>query len=246
MANSMFSSVAFTVLVALIVIDNNISGAIAGHDFGHATFYGDMRGRGTEGGSCGYGDPFAQGYGIATTALSTVLYNRGQTCGACYEIYCANDPQWCLPGTIKVTVTNECPGGPCAPPQKHFDLTMPMFLKIAKAPQAGIIPIGFQRTWCTKRGGIRFAFEGNPNFLLVLVSNVGGAGDVVDVKIKGSWEATWWTMKRNWGQKWETDGNLVGQSLGFQVTTSDGKSLYSDGVAPANWAYGRTYVGRNF
>ncbi|XP_050379795.1 expansin-A4-like [Argentina anserina] len=245
MANSMFS-VAFRILVALVVIDHNIAGAVAaGWDFGHATFYGDSAGRGTEGGACGYGDPFVQGYGVATAALSTALYNKGQTCGACFEIYCANNPQWCQPGTIKVTVTNECPGGPCASPQKHFDLTMPMFLKIAKAPQAGIIPIGFRRTWCTKRGGIRFAFEGNPNFLLILVSNVGGAGDVVDVKIKGSRQPTWWTMKRNWGQKWETDGNLVGQSLSFQVTTSDGKSLQTS-VAPANWAFGQTYVGTNF
>lgn len=203
------------------------------------------------GGACGYGDTFAQGYGIATTAISTALFNGGQTCGACFEITCADDPQWCRPGTIKVTATNECPGSPgshspCSPPLKHFDLSMPMFLRIAKAQQAGIVPVRFQRTWCIKRGGIRFAFEGNPNFLNVLVSNVGGEGDVVDVKIKGSRLASWWQMKRNWGQKWQVGGDLVGQSLSFQVTTSDGRSVWSDNVAPANWGFGQTYVGRNF
>jgi hypothetical protein len=80
----------------------------------------------------------------------------------------------------------------------------------------------------------------------VLVSNVGGEGDVVDVKIKGSRLASWWQMKRNWGQQWQVGGDLVGQSLSFQVTTSDGRSVLSDNVAPANWGFGRTYVGRNF
>lgn len=202
------------------------------------------------GGSCGYGDLNSQGYGLATTALSTALYNGGQTCGACFEITCADDPQWCQPGTIKVTATNFCPpsSGPqawCNPPLKHFDLSMPMFLSIAKAPQAGIVPVSFQRTSCSKTGGIKFALEGNPNFLLVLVYNVGGLGDVVNVKIKGS-KTDWWEMKRNWGQKWQVGGGLLGQSLSFQVTTSDGKLVWSDNVAPANWGFGQTYEGRNF
>lgn len=122
---------------------------------------------------------------------------------------------------------------------------MPMFLSIAKAPQAGIVPVRFQRTSCSKTGGIKFALEGNPNFLLVLVYNVGGLGDVVNVKIKGS-KTDWWQMTRNWGQKWQVGGGLVGQSLSFQVATSDGKSVWSDTVAPANWGFGQTYEGRNF
>lgn len=42
-------SIARSVLIALIVIRNNITGAIAGWEYGHATFYGDISGRGTEG-----------------------------------------------------------------------------------------------------------------------------------------------------------------------------------------------------
>ncbi|KAL6128040.1 hypothetical protein ACLB2K_071398 [Fragaria x ananassa] len=252
MANSK-DSIACSVLMILIVIDISIVGAIDidGWDYGHATFYGDVKGHGTEGGACGYEDLWAQGYGLETTALSSALFNNGQTCGACFEIMCAHDSKWCWPrSVIKVTATNFCPSstGPqawCNPPLKHFDLSMPMFLKIAKAPQAGIVPIRFRKIWCSKRGGIKFELQGNPNFLLVLVYNVGGVGDVVNVKIKGS-NTDWWQMSRNWGQKWNVGGGLVGQSLSFQVTTSDGRTVWSENVAPANWGFGQTYEGRNF
>ncbi|XP_010923649.1 expansin-A8-like [Elaeis guineensis] len=232
------------------------SGVIAGGgwDTGYATFYGDMSGGETMQGACGYGDLFKQGYGLETAALSTVLFNNGLTCGACYELRCYHDPNWCFPRTITITATNFCPpnptkpndnGGWCNPPRKHFDLSMPMFGDLVKDYHAGIIPIQFQRVPCIKNGGVRFEIKGNPYWILVLVYNVAGSGDVHAVSVKGS-KTGWMSMSRSWGQNWQTWVQLLGQSLSFRVMTSDERVLQSDNVVPANWQFGQNFEGKQF
>ncbi|ESW34792.1 hypothetical protein PHAVU_001G181600 [Phaseolus vulgaris] len=221
----------------------------------HATFY--EGGSETFGGACGYGDVVKDGYGLDTTALSSILFKEGQTCGACYEIKCTKSGVGCKAGksSILVTATNLCPpnydlpsdnGGWCNPPREHFDLAKPAYLKIAEY-KAGIVPIQYRRVPCKKEGGIRFTITGNPYFNLVSVWNVGGSGEITEVLVKGEEKVKNWTnLKRNWGQKWESDEMLVGETLSFRVKASDGRYTTSLRIAPKDWKFGQTFVGKNF
>lgn len=252
---AMHKIVVGVVLILVALTATSAAVAQGEWDTADATFYGDMSGKATMGGPCGYGDLFEQGYGLANTAVSGVLFNDAQTCGACYEVKCFNDTKRCTPEIAKMTVTSLCPpdpklpgGGLCQPPRKHFDMSMAMYMKIATSPHAGSIPIQFRRVPCVKTGGIKFQIKGNPWWFLVLVYNVAGSGDVSAVKVKGSKGGEWIAMEREWGQKWHVmmKPELVGQGLSFQVTTGDGKMVESDNVAPENWQYGQIFEGKQF
>ncbi|KAG5534386.1 hypothetical protein RHGRI_022495 [Rhododendron griersonianum] len=220
----------------------------------HATYYAAADPRDAVGGACGYGDLVQSGYGMATAGLSSTMFERGQICGACFEVRCVEDLRWCIPGTsIIVTATNFCApnygfaadgGGNCNPPNSHFVLPIEAFEKIA-IWKAGNMPIQYRRIKCRKEGGVRFAVDGAGIFLSVLISNVAGVGDTVAVKIKGS-RTGWLPMGRNWGQNWHINADLKNQPLSFEITSSDGVTLTSYSVAPKNWSYGQTFEGKQF
>ncbi|CAO2207601.1 unnamed protein product [Urochloa humidicola] len=218
----------------------------------HATFYGGRDGSGTTAGACGYKDTRADGYGVQTAAVSTALFAGGAACGGCYEVRCADSPGCkASPAAppLVVTATNLCPpnyqqsgdnGGWCNPPREHLDLSMPAFLQIAEE-KSGIVPVSYRRVPCARRGGVRYAITGNRYFNMVTVTNVGGAGDLAAVSVKGSKRVKWTELKRNWGQVWQTGEDLTGESLTFRLMTGDHRKATSWHVLPTNWQFGVTY-----
>ncbi|GKV15931.1 hypothetical protein SLEP1_g26657 [Rubroshorea leprosula] len=217
----------------------------------HATFYGADQSPFSLGGACGYDNTLHTGFGANTAALSGALFGQGEACGACYQIMCNYrvDPKWCLRGaSVTITATNFCPpnnnGGACDPPRHHFDMSFPAFLRIARQGNEGIVPVLYQRVPCKRRGGGRFTLKGQGSFNMVMISNVGGSGDVKAVWIRGSRTRTWMTMHRNWGANWQSSADLRGQSLSVRVTLADGKTLDFLNVVPSSWKFGQTFSSR--
>ncbi|KAI8548967.1 hypothetical protein RHMOL_Rhmol07G0314800 [Rhododendron molle] len=246
------NSILALVIISICHIFINVDGFTAsGWKSAHATFYGGSDASGTMAGACGYGYTYTTGYGVATTALSTALFNGGASCGQCYRIVCdyTLDPQFCIKGTeITVTASDFCPpnwsepsddGGWCNPPREHFDMSEPAWLNIG-IYVGGIVPVLYQRVPCKKHGGVRFTINGNEWWNSVLITNVAEAGSIQSVSIQGS-NTNWITMSWNWGANWVTSAILIGHSISFMVIASDGEVRTFSNIVPSNWEFGQTF-----
>lgn len=105
--------------------------------------------------------------------------------------------------------------------------------------QVTMIPF-LVRVECRIRGGFRFTINGRDCFKLVLISNVGRAGEISKVWIKGS-KTEWLAMARNWGANWQSHSYLNGQSLSFRIQTSNGRIRTAYDAAPSNWKFAQTF-----
>ncbi|KAL0423003.1 UNVERIFIED_CONTAM: Expansin-A20 [Sesamum latifolium] len=94
-------------------------------------------------GACGFGDLHKTSYGKYSTGLSGMLFNRGSSCGACFEVRCADNMLWCQQRSpsIVLSATDFCPpnygvpadyGGWCNFPRAHFQMPEAAFSLIAQ------------------------------------------------------------------------------------------------------------------
>jgi hypothetical protein len=97
------------------------------------------------------------------------------------------------------------------------------------------------RVGCKRSGNIRFTINGRDFFELVLISNVGGGGEISKVWIKGSKKNKWESMSMNWGANWQSLSFLNGQSLSFRIQLKNGKTRTAINVAPSNWKFGQSF-----
>jgi hypothetical protein len=98
---------------------------------------------------------------------------------------------------------------------------------------------------CKRRGGVRFTLKGQSNFNMVMITNVGGSGDVKGVWIRGSRTGTWLPMHRNWGANWQSNADLRNQRLSFKITLVDDNTLVFLNVVNSNWRFGQTFSSHN-
>lgn len=100
------------------------------------------------------------------------------------------------------------------------------------------IPV-YDRISCVRRGGIRFTMGGNPWFLMILIHNIAGAGNVRSVMIK-SHTTPWIPMYRNWGAFWTVRTKLTG-ALSFKITGGDGRVVVTTNAVGTLWRFGQTW-----
>ncbi|CAI5980557.1 unnamed protein product [Closterium sp. NIES-65] len=201
-------------------------------------------------GACGYGNTVNTGIGSATSAVSSILYENGQTCGACVAIKCVKNKR-CNGNAATVTVTNHCKGnkthgGLCQLPKKSIMLPPSVYDQIVTTRNAGDIAVRVSRVPCPRKGGIQFkVLMGNDWFINLLPLNVAGPGTISKIEAQLPGSGGFKPLVRNFGTTWSLNNIKVGgQAMTLRVTTNfNGKVIVLKNVIPASWQVNQTYTG---
>eukprot|EP00475_Leptophrys_vorax_P025886 TRINITY_DN36236_c0_g1_i1.p1 TRINITY_DN36236_c0_g1~~TRINITY_DN36236_c0_g1_i1.p1 ORF type:complete len:328 (+),score=9.70 TRINITY_DN36236_c0_g1_i1:116-1099(+) len=205
-------------------------------------------------GACGYGTTVNSAIGSATAAVSSALFDKGMTCGACVSIQCVKNKNCKPDATATVTVTNLCKGnathgGMCQLPKKSIMLPPSVYDIITKTRTAGDITVRVARVPCDRSGGAQVKVTmGNDWFLGLLLSNLAGPGTVkkVEAQVFGAKGPSAWTsLYRNYGAIWSLNGvNVRDAAVSLRVTSNyNGETILLNKVLPASWQVNQTYTG---
>ncbi|KAJ6934901.1 expansin-A13-like [Populus alba x Populus x berolinensis] len=179
---------------------------------------------------------------MTTVGLSESMFERGQICGACFQLQCVDDLRWftnfCAPN---YGFTSDG-GGKCNPPNNHFVLPNEAFEKIA-IWKAANMPIQYRRIKCRRDGGIRFCYLWVRYFpISVLSSNVLQELEIFNVQEQGG--LIWAVIGARTGH---VNANINRIKLShYEVTSSERMTVLSYNVAPKDWRIGQAFEGKQF
>ncbi|KAL1223176.1 Expansin-B4 [Cardamine amara subsp. amara] len=251
------SSHRYLALLALFAVSLNLcccqNESLDASGWGNAgvTWYGEPDGAGSTGGACGYG------FAVANPPLNAMvsaggpsLFDNGKGCGACYQIMCNGNPA-CSGKPITVTITDECPGGPCTSEPFHFDLSGRSMGALAKPGQAdrlrsaGVLRVNFRRVACLYQGtNIAFRIDAgaNPYYVAFVVEYEDGDGDLVSVEIQPA-GGNFMPMQEMRSAVWKINsGSPLKGPYNIRLTSARSrKVVVAQSVIPANWKADATY-----
>ncbi|KAF2564662.1 hypothetical protein F2Q70_00017693 [Brassica cretica] len=228
----------------------------SGWGYAGVTWYGEAGGAGSTGGACGYGFAVANPPLYAmVSAGGPSLFNNGKGCGTCYQVVCLENPA-CSMRPIRVTITDECPGGPCASEPAHFDLSGKAIGALARHGQAdqlraaGVLRVVYRRVPCSYRESsyrwstiaLHIDAGANPYYIAFVVEYENGDGDLASVEIQPA-GGSFIPMQEMRSAVWKLNSGsaLIGP---FNIRLTSGetdKVIVAQAVIPVNWRADETY-----
>jgi hypothetical protein len=221
--------------------------------YGHATWYGNAYGEGSDGGACGYTSLENTPYGSNVAAGSAAVFSNGQGCGICYDVKCTYSI--CNSKPTRIVITDFCPGGVyCSTDEVAFDLSGTAMDSLAvpglesTLRNFGQYDIQYMRVPCDYGGqNVAFAVDAgsSPYWLSFAVRYEGGPGDIESVMIRQSGSYDWVAMQHNWGASWmliDYSGQAFRGPYDVQITAKlNGHSLIAWNAIPDYFQPGATY-----